>query len=195
MPRRNWKERIYTESDWKEADPMQQIYISLVQPDDFFLNPEQEQKLESLRKVWAILGRNLSTMRRIKRIMAETDCSRRSAFRWIEEAQWLFGDLLKTNLETELAAMKERMYVLGDKASNEGDYETAMRCYNSATAILEKIAALNPPESRQLPTIIFTSNPAVLKTGHDAETIEFEQVEARLLEREANTVLLEQAAD
>ena len=67
MLNRKRKEPLFSRNDWKEADQLGRIYIHLLQP-EFELEYPDEEKLEQLKQVWAILGKTMSKMKQIRRI-------------------------------------------------------------------------------------------------------------------------------
>jgi hypothetical protein len=192
----NKKQRqIFTIDDWKQADRIERIYINLVQR-EFELSYEDEEYLEKLKKVWAILGKTMTKMKQIELIQEFAMVTTRTAFKYIDDAQALFGEILKTDAEIELAALKERYYLLADKAEQLQDYDTARRCIESAQAIIEKIQALNPKKQRVFATVIFTDDPKALTATHDGDEIDFEEIGSQsLLEQQAIAVPTGSAAD
>jgi len=187
--------QIFTIDDWKQADRIERIYINLVQR-EFELSYEDEEYLEKLKKVWAILGKTMTKMKQVELIQEFAMVTTRTAFKYIDDAQALFGEILKTDAEIELAALKERYYLLADKAEQLQDYDTARRCMESAQAIIEKIQALNPKKQRVFATVIFTDDPKALTATHDGDEIEFEELGAQsLLEQQAIAVPSGYAAD
>ena len=195
MLNRKRKEPLFSRNDWKEADQLGRIYIHLLQP-EFELEYPDEEKLEQLKQVWAILGKTMSKMKQIRRIEEFCGVTTRTAFKFIDEAQQLFGQILKVDSEVELAAMKERYYRLADKAEKEGDYDTARRCIDSAQALIAKIEASQPAQKRVFATVIFTDDPKALTAQHDGDDIDFEEIGAQgLLEQQAIAVPAGSAAD
>lgn len=195
MLNRKRKEPLFSRNDWKEADQLGRIYIHLLQP-EFELEYPDEEKLEQLKQVWAILGKTMSKMKQIRRIEEFCGVTTRTAFKFIDEAQQLFGQILKVDSEVELAAMKERYYRLADKAEKEGDYDTARRCMDSAQALIAKIEASQPAQKRVFATVIFTDDPKALQAQHDGDEIEFEEIDAEsVLEQQAIAVPARIAAD
>ena len=195
MLNRKRKEPLFSRNDWKEADQLGRIYIHLLQP-EFELEYPDEEKLEQLKQVWAILGKTMSKMKQIRRIEEFCGVTTRTAFKFIDEAQQLFGQILKVDSEVELAAMKERYYRLADKAEKEGDYDTARRCIDSAQALIAKIEASQPAQKRVFATVIFTDDPKALQAQHDGDEIEFEEIDAEsVLEQQAIAVPARIAAD
>lgn len=171
--------------------------MHLLDPDAFELTYEQEDRLENLRKIWGIMTKHLSTMKRVKLIMREMDVSRRTVFRMMEDAQYLFGDIMKTTAEEELAIMKEKYYRLADRAEKDGDFDTARRCMDSAREIIQKLDDLKPKKQDAFLSIEFTSDPKALTAhAHDTEDADFEEIpEASLLERQTADVSAGSAAD
>lgn len=179
--------RLFTSEEWEEADPLEKLYIHLMQPDEFPLSASQEVRLETLRQAWAVMCSKMNTWRRIKLIRKVFEVGERTAYRYMEEAQWLFGEVLKTDAEIDLVLLKDKYYSLAERAEMAGDFDTARRCYDSALAIVKRIEENRPKEKKRFATIIFTSNPAALTPrSEDAEDADFEDLpQGRLLEREA----------
>jgi len=190
------RKQIFTIDDWKQADRIERLYIYLLQPDDFELSYEDEEYLDCLKQVWTILGKTMAKMKQVSRIVDMIGVTTRTAFKYIDDAQALFGEILKTDAEVELAVMKERYYRLADKAEKDGDFDTARRCMDSAQNIIEKLEARKPKQQRVFATVIFTDDPKALTATHDGDEIEFEELGAQsLLEQQAIAVPSGGAAD
>jgi cell division protein ZapA (FtsZ GTPase activity inhibitor) len=188
--------QIFTIEDWKEANRLERLYIHLLQPDDFELDYEDEDYLDALKQVWTILGKTMAKMKQVSRIVDLIGVTTRTAFKYIDDAQALFGEILKTDAEMELSVMKERYYRLADKAEKSGDYDTARRCMDSAQTIIEKLEARKPKQQRVFAAVIFTDDPKALTAQHDGDEIDFEELGAQsLLEQQAIAVPSGVAAD
>lgn len=174
--------KIYTEADWKAADGVDRLYLHLLEPDRWELTYAEEDRLDCLRKVWAIMCKTSTPRARIKLIMQHIDVTERTVYVYINDATALFGDMLKVDLDTELALSYARFMKLYDKAKSGGDYETARRCQDNALAVLDKIEARSPKDAKKYATLTFTDNPAALSARNEGELIEFEDVEAGVLE-------------
>lgn len=182
--------RIYTEAEWKAADALDRLYIHLMEPDRWALNNQDAELLENLRKVWAIICDKRTQRERIRLISEQIQVSERTVVRYIQDATRLFGDILKVDMELELALAYERYMKLYQKALKAKDFDTARRCQDSALVILEKIESRTPRVAKVYAQLIFTSDPAALSARNaDSEDLEFEEMpyhaEESLLEREA----------
>lgn len=186
--------QLFTRHDWNQADRLEKIYIHLLQP-EFDLTYEEEDYLDTLKQVWSILGKTMTKMKQVRLIEEFAGVTTRTAFKYIDEAQALFGEILKTDAEMELAALKERYYRLADKAEKDGDFDTARRCIESAQGLIDKIEAMKPKKQRVFATVIFTDDPKALTAQHDGDEIEFEDLGAqRVLEQQAIAVSSGEAA-
>jgi hypothetical protein len=194
MPRPKLK--IYSPEDWASADPIERLYIHLLQPTDFPLSYELEEKLIALRGVWAIMCENSRQIVRTRMISALLDVSERTVYRYMEDARYLFGDILMINAELELQLLKERYYALADEAQDAGDIDVAKKCLDSAREILVEQMRNQPKDQAALPPVLWTSDPAALNArNNDAEEIEFTELPAAaLLEPEAASVPARPAA-
>lgn len=194
MQSKKLEEKLFTQSDWETAAPLDRLYIHLMQPEEFPLSVAEEIRLEALRETFAVMCSKMSTWRRIKVLRKVFEVSERTIHRYMEDAKYLFGDILKTDAQIELVILKDKYYALAERAELAGDYNTARRCYDSAQAIIKRIQENLPKDKRVFAAVIFTDNPkALTKRSDDAEDIEFE--EGGILELEAVTVPAGQAAD
>ncbi len=177
----------YSEADWENADPIDKLHIHLVDPARFALTYEQDEKLEALRKVWAIMCKKSTNRERIKKISMHIDVTERTVQRYINDAKELFGDILAVDTELEYSLAYERFMRLYDRALDSKDFETARRCQDNALAVLERIEANAPKKKKSYPAITFTSDPIALRARNEGEFIEHEPV--RILEQEAVELL------
>lgn len=181
------KQRIYSLREWEAADPLDRLYIHLLEPERWNLNPKEEEMLDRLRKVWAIVCEKSTQRARIKLISEQIEVSERTVQRYINDSIRLFGDILRVDMDLELSLAYERYMKLYSKAVKAKDFDTARRCQDSATAILDKIEARQPKQQKVYAELIFTSDPAAIKARNTQE-LEFEDLpdaEESLLEREA----------
>lgn len=181
------KQRIYSLREWEAADPLDRLYIHLLEPERWNLNPKEEEMLDRLRKVWAIVCEKSTQRARIKLISEQIEVSERTVQRYINDSIRLFGDILRVDMDLELSLAYERYMKLYSKAVKAEDFDTARRCQDSATAILDKIEARQPKQQKVYAELIFTSDPAAIK-ARNSEELEFEDLpdaEESLLEREA----------
>lgn len=179
--------RIYTEREWQAADGLDRLYIHLMEPDRWILNDQEDEMLERLREVWAIVCKKSTQRERIKLISEQILVSERTVVKYIQDATHLFGDILKVDMDLELALAHERYMKLYKKALDAKDFDTARRCQDSATVILEKIESRQPRTAKVYAALVFTSDPAAL-SARNAEELEFEDVtyaEESILESEA----------
>lgn len=182
-PRR--KSEIFTREDFDQADNIGKLYLHLMDPDRFEINNAQADHLEKIEKVWAIMSRKMNTLKRVNLIKEVLAVTHRQAYIYIDEATWLFGDILKTNADAELAMLKEKYYQLASKAENDGDFETARKCYESAEKVIQKIQDAMPGKKRVFTEIVFTSNPKALTQAEDAEFEELDDEAGSVLELQA----------
>lgn len=178
---------IYTEREWQAADGLDRLYIHLMEPDRWVLNNQEDEMLDRLRKVWAIVCAKRTQRERIKMISEQIEVSERTVVKYIQDAIHLFGDILKVDMDLELALAHERYMKLYQKALKAKDFDTARRCQDSAMVILEKIEARAPRAAKVYAQLIFTSDPSAL-SARNAEELEFEEMpyaEESLLESEA----------
>lgn len=178
--------KIYTEADWHAADPIDRIYMHLMEPERWELTQAEDEKLEALRMVWSIICKQSTPRARIRMISQQIDVTERTVQRYINDAQTLFGDILTVDMDLELNLAYSRLMKLHDKATKSGDYETARRCQDNALLVLARIEARGPKEKKIYSSITFTSNPIALKARNDGEYTEFELDEpTSLLEPQA----------
>ncbi len=182
------KVMIYTPEQWAAADAIDRLYMHLIEPERWVLTQAEDEMLEQLREVWAIICKKSTQRHRIRLISRQISVSERTVLRYIENAQHLFGDMLKVDMDIELSLAYGRYMKLYEKAKKAKDYDAARRCQDSAVIILEKIAARAPVKRKEYTGIIFTDDHTHLQSRLDAEDAEFQMIsdeEARLLEPEA----------
>lgn len=180
------KSKIFTEDEFKAAEPLDRLYMYLMQPDDFWLDQREGLKLEALRSTWAIMCSKPSTWRRVKVIMEALHVSEGTARRYIHEAAQLFGDILKTDTDIELRILRDKYLSLAERAELSGEYDVARRCYDSASAMMDKIEARTPVQKRVFAAVVFTNDPKALTSRVDAEDVAYE--ESDILELQATPV-------
>lgn len=189
------RHRVYSEAEFKAEDRIGKIYISLLQPNDFQLNAQDDIHLERMRKVWTIMLANDTQKARIKLISEVMGINERNVKAIMDDAQYLFGDILRVDSEFEKALIVERQWQLFKKAKKAKDYE-------GASKILDRITKLKgydredggiKREDLELPEITFTSNPKALLADTSGEYIEHEDLD--LLEPEAVGVSASESAD
>ena len=168
------KDRIYTEKEFHDAESIDRIYMHLLEPDRWDLTQTEDDRLAILRKVWTIICEKNTPKARIKLISDQISVTERTVHRYISDAQYLFGDMLKVDMELELNLAYARLMKLHDKAYKEGDYETARRCQDNAMIVLEKIEARAPKQAKVYAGIIWTSDPKALRPRNEGEYTDFE---------------------
>ena len=181
--------RIYTERDWQAADPLDRLYIHLMEPNRWPLNGMEEERLDRLRKVWAIMCEKATTRERLKLISEQVTVNERTIYRDMDDAKSIFGDILKIDLELELRLAYDRYMELYEKAKDEKDYDTARRCQDSALNVLAQIEAKTPKKGKVYAQILFTNDPAALRPRNEeeGEEIEFDELDGSqsVLEQQA----------
>lgn len=180
---------IYTDAQWAAADAIDRMYMHLLEPERWILTQAEDEMLEQLRQVWAIICKKSTQRERIRLISEQISVSERTVTRYIENAQHLFGDMLKVDLDIELALAYDRYMKLYEKARKAKDFDAARRCQDSAVIILEKIEARAPVKKKEYTGIIFTDDYQHLQSRlQDAEDADFQILpdeKTRLLEPEA----------
>lgn len=187
--------RVFTEKEFNTASRVEKCYIHLVEPSRFPLNDLDADYLDNLRKVWAVMDEHDTQRERVKFVSQVVPVCERTAVKYMSDAIFLFGDLLKVDAGYELALMYDRYTKLYRNALDIDDLETARRCLDSATKILAALESRQPAEPRRYEAILFTDDPQFLTSRLDglAEAIDYENVEstANLLEPAAVAILAE----
>ena len=166
---------------------MDRLYIHLMQPAEFPISDQEEIRLEALRETWTVMCKKMSTWRRLQVLRKVFEVSERTIYKYMDDAKYLFGDILKTDADLELSLLKDKYYALAEKAEKDGDYDIARRCYDSAQEIIKKIRENQPKQKRVFAAVIFTDDPkALTNRTEDGEYTEFE--ETGVLELEAIAV-------
>ena len=182
------KVMIYTEAQWAAADPIDRLYMHLLEPERWTLTQAEDEMLEQLRQVWAIICKKSTPRERIRLISEQIVVSEKTVTRYIQNAQHLFGDMLKVDMDIELALAYGRYMALYEKAKKAEDFDAARRCHDSAMLILEKIESRAPVKQKEYLGIVFTDDHSHLRSRLDAEDADFQILpdeETRLLEPEA----------
>jgi len=191
------KKQIFTLEDWKQANQLERIFISIVEPKKFDLNHVDEEKFKSLRKVWGILGQTMNKARQIDLIMDRCGVDERLAYKLSKEAEEIFGRLSEVDEWIENQGLKQRLFLLADKAEEDGDYETARKCLESARMILDKQNEKKPRETRVFAQVVFIDDPKAITSTTEGDDIDYEEIpgEESLLEPQAIGVPSGSAAD
>lgn len=179
------KLKIFTEQDWKDADPIDRLHMHLLEPERWALTIEEDDRLEALRMVWSIMCKQATPRGRIKMISQHIHVTERTVHNYMRDAQLLFGEILQIDVVLELNLAYSRIMKLYEKASKAGDFETARRCQSDALDIMARIEAKQPKEAKKYPTITFTSDPAALQARNVGEYLDFEDDPTRVLEPQA----------
>jgi hypothetical protein len=188
------KQRIYTEREWKDADPMDRLYMHLMEPERWNLNEIEENKLDILSGVWKIMVKKASPRERIRIISRTYDCTERSAFRYVQEATRLFLETLDVDHELELRLAYHRFMKIHEKAKeNDKSDDTqkaldvARRALESAMKVREQLEQRQPKKARIYADVVFTDDPKALR-ARNTEDIEFEDLDESILELEAVSI-------
>lgn len=183
------RKRIYTQEEWNAADPLDRLYIHMMEPDKWELSDREDQRLEKLEKAWKIMIKKASPRDRIKLVAKALDCSEAYAGLLIKDAGKLFVETLDLDHELELRLAYHRFSKLYDKALDGEDFDAAQRALDRAMAVREKLEARQPKQTRIYAGIVFTDDPKALRARNaDAEELEFEllpNAEKNILESEA----------
>ena len=131
MPARR-SQRLFTELDFKEADDLGKIYISLMEPGKFPLTPTLEKRLENLRSAWAAMLSEPTQRRRIAKIAESSEVTERTARKIMDDAAYLFGDILFVDDEFEKAFIYDKLKELAKKAEDDDNYEVAGKLWTQA---------------------------------------------------------------
>jgi hypothetical protein len=169
------KKRLFTEAEYSVADPLERIYMHLLQPDELKLNMYDELRLKNLKIAFAIACEEGSHFTRIKKVSEALDVNSRNAQKWIADSLLLFADILKVNKDLEKAVIREKLVKLAEKANERGDYETELKAWQTVTKLfgLDKPEPDSKPKKAKFAQVIFTNNPNALKI--DAEDAEYEE--------------------
>jgi hypothetical protein len=110
-------------------------------------------------------------------VMAKFSITRSQAYRDINDAINLFGDITKSKKEGTRHLLTEKLFLLASKAEASGDLQTAEKCYGQIAKIeglfdgtrvdMQIIYA-----KLHLPDIHFTNKPEVLKLPADENTMD-----------------------
>jgi len=143
------------------------------------------------------LGQTMNKQRQVEIIMDQCAVDERLAYRLIRESEEVFGKLSEVDQFIEYSALKQRLYLMADKAEEDEDYETARKCLESARQILDKQNENKPREKRVFAQVVFIDDPKAITSSTEADDIEYEDVtgEESVLEPQAVGVSSGSAAD
>jgi hypothetical protein len=176
------KQRIYTLKDWNDADPLDRLYMHLMEPDRWALNESEENKFDILSGVWKIMVKKASPRERIRLISRTYDCTDRCAFKYVQEATKLFLETLDVDHELELRLAYHRFMKIHDKARDNDKtddtqkaLDVARRALESAMKVREQLEQRQPKALRSYAEVMFTDDPKALR-ARNTEDIEFEDL-------------------
>lgn len=190
--RRKYNKRLFTEKEFREASQIERMHMHLLEPDKWVLTETDAEKLVKLRGVWKIIMANLRPMNRIMAIVEGYSCTERYARELITEAGELFMVTIDFDAELERLITRDRYLKIHEKASKDGDYETAMKALEKADSILKEIEISKPKTQKVYAMITPTTDPTALElpTGDDENYLDYESI----LESQTEAILSENTA-
>lgn len=175
------RRRLYTLKDWESADETDRMWMHMQEPERWTLSPREDETLQKLKAVWALVMENTRPTKRVKAIMEAFDCTSKTAYVYIRRATDIFGDLLDIDHTLEMHLAYDKALHLMQLAEEEGEIETAQKCLKTAEEIRAKIEAKKPRETKQYVSITITNNPNVLNAKNEdylelSEAIDYEPI-------------------
>lgn len=164
------KQRIFSERDFMGGTRLDRVYMHLIEPARFHLTLEEEEYLDQIQKVWAVVLEYPIQRERVKMIQAQFDLHVTQIKARINDALSLFGDTFKVNKQLELHVARERYLLMAKKCEEDGDYENAKKCLDKATELIPLLEEFDTPDERVLPGLVFTSDPNALTEGEYVES-------------------------
>jgi hypothetical protein len=139
----------------------------------------------------------MNKARQIDLIMDRCGVDERLAYKLSKEAEEIFGRLSEVDEWIENQGLKQRLFLLADKAEEDGDYETARKCLESARMILDKQNEKKPRETRVFAQVVFIDDPKAITSTTEGDDIDYEEIpgEESLLEPQATGVPSGSSAD
>lgn len=174
---------LYTKNDFKKADRLERIYLSMIEPDLFepMLSYDEEAYMKQLHQAYQGCYKQLSRGAAIKFIQTTIQgCEMIGrANRLLDDMQKLYGRFIDKNLALKQSILVEKMYEdaerisgMGKRMADEGNYEAAANMLERANLIREKAAKIEgldrvnkgwQPEDFELPELVITTDPKALK--------------------------------
>ncbi len=187
--------KIYTQAEWDAADLHTRLYMHLVEPHRWALDAIEKQRLDELRIAWDAILNYPSIQSRVRNLEETLSVTDKKARLIMKEAVKVFGDIDAIDVRLELSLSYDRYRLLAKKADEEGDYDTARRCEESADKVAIEIEKRKPKIAKQYATIILSDDPVHIRARNDEDgdnipEIEFENVETlHLPQLETETLL------
>jgi hypothetical protein len=171
------KDRIYTQREWDDADPLDRLYIHLMEPDRWVLSAPEEDKMDALTTTWKIIVKKASPRERIRLITRSLDCTERTAYRYIQDATKLFMETLDLDHELELRLAYHRFSRIHDEARTDKDWDGARRALDSAMNIRAQIESRQPVKVKSYARLIVVDDPKAIRArNQDNDVLEFEML-------------------
>ena len=170
------KVRVFTDKMFKNATPIERMYIHMMEPERFVLNNTDHVRLEEIKDCFSLVNDKISAAEQIQLILENIRSIEtwESANKLLREMETLFGDVVTRNREYTRTLYINKLRSLAAKAEEDGDIAEARRCIQSAA----KLDHMDIPEQQQIdpnqfkvPEVTFTTDISVL----DAEVIETEE--------------------
>jgi hypothetical protein len=170
---------VFSETDFQSGTRIERLYMHLVEPKRHLLSYEEDEYLNDMRSVWTIMVEQKTQLGRIRLISETIAVSERTVRRYMDDAVFLFGDILKVDKTFELNFFKEWLLKLAEKAETDEDIETARKCIADAAAISQKLEEKDTfAFEMELPALEWTTDPKALTQYEDAEIVEEDLLES-----------------
>ena len=116
--------QIYSQRDFQEADKLDRIYMSELEPDKFCLTDTEEKYYKKLIEAYQLVFEEISEANAIRLIRAQVTEfeSLTSANRLLNDVQSYFGRFFNKNKNYRRAILVEKFYALGAQAEERLDW-------------------------------------------------------------------------
>lgn len=169
------KRRVFTEKEFKQADKIERIRMSQLQP-SLMLNQKEYEYYGKLKSAFHVISDSLSQLESVRKISDLFPEMRAGAIsKLIRNTELFYGQMLKRNKDMSRAVLIDKATKLHQLSIEKEDLKTAAE----ALKIIGKFEKLdqadeieNVYEDLALPDISFTNNPEALKT----QDIDFEYI-------------------
>lgn len=145
------------------------------------LNPTELEMLEKYRKAWSLMGIGYSREQAVTVLRNDYGLSLPQCYVIVREAIQLYGDVMETNKKGMRQIMYENFMLAANLARKAGDFNSMIRATENAAKLQD---AFNPDQDLQDPTeflkpvtIIFTSDPKVLKENQQQRQLPSQNTE------------------
>ncbi len=171
-----------SKEEFSGLSKMERLYWHVLFPFEFELTDKEDKYLALMKQVFAVISDELSRSRALQKIDQLAGAEMHPSTRLLNDAEYLFGNMVQTNKNLDRARLWEKYIRLAKKAEKAGDFLTAKFCYDSAAKIKglwKEDGEMFNYKDVQPPDIVFTNDPQALKPANpvpaDDEHLDYEE--------------------